>query len=273
MSEPRNKSCACGECRKCYNRIRLAAYRASNPEYVSRARDSAKAKYQELSAEARRERSAKRAEYQRKYKQANRERIADLNAKRRTENREHVRAVAREYYRNNSDTIKARAKASHAANPEAALERAKAWAKENPDRLRVHKKKWAGKQPPKYFRESCRRYRERYPDLHRARLAAWKKQNPEKNREYVANRRARTVGSGGRITSRQIDALYAKQQGKCAGCRKAVRANFQLDHVMPLALGGEHSIENAQILCPKCNRSKHAKHPDAWAASIGRLFA
>lgn len=36
----------------------------------------------------------------------------------------------------------------------------------------------------------------------------------------------------------------------------------ELDHVIPLALGGEHTRENTQCLCRKCNRIKCATMPD-----------
>ncbi len=50
------------------------------------------------------------------------------------------------------------------------------------------------------------------------------------------------------------------------GCIACGGAYEHADHVMPLALGGEHSVENLLPLCGTCNTSKGAKHPAAWVA-------
>jgi 5-methylcytosine-specific restriction endonuclease McrA len=34
---------------------------------------------------------------------------------------------------------------------------------------------------------------------------------------------------------------------------------FHVDHVVPLARGGEHSYANTQPACPPCNMSKGAR--------------
>lgn len=47
-----------------------------------------------------------------------------------------------------------------------------------------------------------------------------------------------------------------KQCGsKCAGCKKKVQ-RLHLDHIIPLADGGAHNLENMQLLCVTCHREK-----------------
>jgi 5-methylcytosine-specific restriction endonuclease McrA len=41
---------------------------------------------------------------------------------------------------------------------------------------------------------------------------------------------------------------------------------------MPLALGGGHVPRNLQLLCPRCNVAKQAKHPLDYMRQIGRLL-
>lgn len=45
-----------------------------------------------------------------------------------------------------------------------------------------------------------------------------------------------------------------------------------VDHVMPLALGGDNTRSNIQILCAPCNLSKNAAHPVDYARSLGKLL-
>lgn len=86
-------------------------------------------------------------------------------------------------------------------------------------------------------------------------------------------RRARINGASGSYTKIQIDALYSKQQCKCAGCGVRLhRGAFHRDHIEPLSLGGSNDIHNIQLLCQTCNQTKHAKDSVAWAQSIGRLI-
>lgn len=50
---------------------------------------------------------------------------------------------------------------------------------------------------------------------------------------------------------------FGEQKGKCLGCGKTYEfVSFQMDHVMPKALGGEDEEENFQLLCGPCNRKK-----------------
>ena len=51
--------------------------------------------------------------------------------------------------------------------------------------------------------------------------------------------------------------LFGQQEGRCNGCKTEFpfRA-FEVDHVIPQARGGTDHIENLQLLCGHCNRTK-----------------
>jgi len=36
--------------------------------------------------------------------------------------------------------------------------------------------------------------------------------------------------------------------------------SFEIDHIKPLSLGGDSNIDNLQLLCKHCNRSKGCKY-------------
>jgi 5-methylcytosine-specific restriction endonuclease McrA len=52
--------------------------------------------------------------------------------------------------------------------------------------------------------------------------------------------------------------MLVAQKYLCANpnCRWTIDDNFVLDHIIPLARGGGHTIDNIQFLCPPCNLSK-----------------
>jgi 5-methylcytosine-specific restriction endonuclease McrA len=51
-------------------------------------------------------------------------------------------------------------------------------------------------------------------------------------------------------------AVFERDGGRCVECGSGFE--IQYDHVIPLALGGAGTVENVQILCAPCNRSKGA---------------
>jgi 5-methylcytosine-specific restriction endonuclease McrA len=56
-----------------------------------------------------------------------------------------------------------------------------------------------------------------------------------------------------------LSILLTKQSGKCAKCGCKINAkNSEVDHIQAHSKGGEPDINNAQLLCVKCNRSKGA---------------
>lgn len=84
-------------------------------------------------------------------------------------------------------------------------------------------------------------------------------------------RRARLKVNFTPISSVEIDNLLSKQKHRCAICKRQLK-KFHVDHIMPLARGGAHEIRNLQILCPKCNGRKHARHPIDHMQKLGFLL-
>lgn len=75
-----------------------------------------------------------------------------------------------------------------------------------------------------------------------------------------AKRRARQASCECRLTRSELNALEERFGYTCLKC--GTNKNLQWDHVIPLAIGGMHSIDNLQRLCRSCNEKKQARFAD-----------
>ena len=74
------------------------------------------------------------------------------------------------------------------------------------------------------------------------------------------NEVAAKVGIPERIVLAEVrDLMRESIHNPCPYCQEAVLPKtMSLDHVIPLARGGAHKIENCQIICDVCNSRKGA---------------
>lgn len=156
------------------------------------------------------------------------------NAKWRAENREKMREYSAKYKATNPERVKASMEKHLAANHERVLARSKAYYEK------------AKVESPEKLR------------LHRALVAQ--------------NRRAAKQATGGKLKYGTISKLKTLQRNRCACCHDSIESGYHIDHIMPLALGGEHSAENIQLLCRTCNLTKSAKHPVDFMQQRGYLL-
>ena len=102
----------------------------------------------------------------------------------------------------------------------------------------------------------------------------WQKDNPElanaiktnwrmKNRvklKAIADKR-NIIVKNGNVPSSFIKMLKTQP---CNYCGIYVENQMQIDHVIPIAKGGQHSVENLVSACKSCNLSKSDKMLDVW---------
>jgi len=160
-------------------------------------------------------------------------------------NKESIRKYHRRYYKNNIEKKKEQAKSWYENNKEKHRESCKKYIKNNIERARASArkgtKKWLATNPEYKL--------------------SWREKNRDKWNEYNRTRRAKKYGSNGRITAKEKIALFEKYGNKCLCCgRKDIK--LELDHIIPIKLGGMNVIENAQPLCKSCNCKKHLKTTD-----------
>ena len=69
--------------------------------------------------------------------------------------------------------------------------------------------------------------------------------------------------------------LFLKRKGTCAACAQKIEAGkvWDIDHILPLALGGTNKPDNLQILCKPCHRTKTTQSDIPRIAKTKRLKA
>ena len=171
-----------------------------------------------------------------------------------------ARYSARKYRDANLEKVLAYGEKWREANRKYCLQYARNWQEANREKTR----------------ELARQYRKNNPEKIKQSKSNWEKSNPEKHKtisvKRTQNRRAKKLGNGGELSKGIIQRLLTIQKGKCACCGKSLKDGYHLDHIMPLALGGQNSDNNVQLLTPTCNWKKGAKHPADWARELGRLI-
>lgn len=98
-------------------------------------------------------------------------------------------------------------------------------------------------------------------DRLRAESAAWRAANPDIQRESEARRRAREREAPVVENVRRA-VVWERDSGRCHLCgKKADPHNWHLEHIVPLACGGEHSYRNVAVSHPTCNFRKGVSGP------------
>ena len=120
------------------------------------------------------------------------------------------------------------------AHPKQWLEISNKWRRENPGSSRRNASRWAKENP------------ERVLATHRA----WIEKNRDRTRLYATNRTRRL---NGKITSDEMREIPFNNL--CSYCGNTNASG--LDHVVPITLGGTHTLDNVVPCCFICNASKN----------------
>lgn len=145
--------------------------------------------------------------------------------------------------------------------------------KKYPEKERIRKKRCNSRRIEKIARYDHEKYiRDKENIL--VRLSKWRADNPEKVRHSVRKGRALRKGAEGHHTIEDIDRIFLSQRGKCAyfrHCGTSLRAEYHVDHIVPLSRGGSNWSSNLQLTCKKCNSEKGALNPLVFSRRIGML--
>lgn len=119
-------------------------------------------------------------------------------------------------------------------------------------RARERRQKWRERNAEKVAAQGAARFRARRDDIVRRRRESGQAVM------HAAARRARLAGA----FVEDVHPLVVLEafDGTCGICGEDVDPlNFEVDHIVPLALGGEHSYANTQPAHGECNRRKGAR--------------
>ncbi len=174
----------------------------------------------------------------------------------------------REWYERNRDQRKISVDRWALENKESIAEKAKVYYLENRGAYAERAKKYRLEDPEKIRLRSSNYYQQN-KSAHRALVKAWGERNPDALRAMSHKRRCAERSADGSFTADDVQKLFESQFGICTGCGNALESSgdkkYHVDHIMPIALGGSNWPSNLQLLCPRCNLTKNAKHPDVWS--------
>lgn len=135
----------------------------------------------------------------------------------------------------------------------------------------AHVRAWRRANPEKK-RAADERRRRNNPEAVRACQKRWRLNHPDRKRADCALRRARilTVTLGDVNVIKQFyEWLHKTGIVICHWCREVVPLDLRrADHYIPLAKGGEHSLENLVPACNRCNSSKGSKLPEEFCLTV-----
>lgn len=149
------------------------------------------------------------------------------------------------------------------AHREKFREQSKAWKRKNPERKRATMQAWWAANRDRQY-ELNRAWRAANPERQRELERAWDKRNKVKRSAYSIQRRGWKMS--GVVLSRDWERLCNRYERRCAYC--GLDSKLTVDHVIPLARGGRHTIGNVLPACHSCNSSKQDRLLVEWR--VGR---
>lgn len=181
--------------------------------------------------------------------------------------KERLKALRVSFYKANPERLRANTKKYYVANYEKIKVRNAKYLAENKEKVKARLAIYRLKHP-----NQEREYRAANPEKVRLRKAKYRAKNKEAFRIYDQNRKARIRKNGGTLSKGLVDKLLKLQRGKCPCCGKSLEGNYNLDHIVPIALGGQNIDSNIQLLTSQCNNQKHSKHPVDFMREKGFLI-
>lgn len=152
-------------------------------------------------------------------------------------------------------------------------EGAKRWAAEHPERVKAARLDNYRRNVER-FREKQRRYSEANRQVCNARIKSWGLRNKDKLRDYAQRRRA--VVRGADVERIATTAVGNRDGWICGICHYPVGRTVpfrhpsypSVDHILPLSMGGPHTLDNVRIAHMACNVRRGAARGEEHGRAI-----
>jgi hypothetical protein len=175
---------------------------------------------------------------------------------------ENVKKWDKTYYLKNREERLERNKDWYQEHKEITIERAKKWAKNNPEKMKAMNIRYQSNNPDK-VNKRAKKWRKDNPEKSKLVYKKWAEQNPEKVRRNHLNQlhKRRAIYKVTDITTEWLRNLY-NDSHICPLCnnemveepRKYLSKN--LDHIIPINIGGTHTKDNVRVICARCNNAR-----------------
>jgi 5-methylcytosine-specific restriction endonuclease McrA len=159
----------------------------------------------------------------------------------------------RSYQLRNAERIAAQKRAYYEAHRQEIIDKVTRWIRTNPERRKEQTARHRDRHRDKRRADSLARYRKRMMednDAVRAQRRTWAKS--PKGR--LANRAARSTRRGAKYTAEALAWIRSLKDPRCAYCDAPAT---EIDHVVPISLGGTGERDNLVPACRGCNAAKN----------------
>ena len=190
------------------------------------------------------------------YIEKNRERVYEYNNEWAKANREKVNEWQKTWRKNNPEKVKNTNKKAADTRREIRKIECAEWRKRNTTRI----KKW------------WQEYKQQHDERIKENRRKYERENPEKVKASKHTRRTRILGLDSKIDSDYVKFLKIVQGMRCNYCEQTM-SDYQIDHIVPIARGGDNRNENLQLLCAPCNRQKGAKTDSEYREYLNAIHS
>lgn len=114
---------------------------------------------------------------------------------------------------------------------------------------------------PDYNKAASKKWREDNPDYNKSASKKWREDNPDKRAANNANYRAKKRNQTPPDADRNLMLVFYTEAQRLT---EETGIKYEVDHYIPLDLGGLHHQDNLQVITQAENQSKSAKDPKVF---------